>query len=339
MKFSPERIRKIAVFRALQLGDMLCTVPALKALRRAYPSAHITLLGLPWAASFVSRFSHYLDDFIHFPGYVGLPEQSFDASRWSDFVNRMKEENFDLILQMQGDGSVVNEMLTTFFSGQIAGFHRDGCWRDERFFLQYPSHLHEIERHLALMQHLGIPSYGVELEFPIYTTEQQALAALSFPLVPYQYICIHPGSRGVWRQWAPAYFAALADECAQLGFRCILTGTEEEKGITQQVAYLMRTRPIDLSGKTGLGEVAFLIQNAFLLISNCTGVSHIASATRTPSVVISMDGEPHRWGPFDTQLHRTINWLVEPDFEKVKIILYDLISKVGYLKKRQPVST
>lgn len=99
----------------------------------------------------------------------------------------------------------------------------------------------------------------------------------------------------------------------------------------------MRTRPIDLTGKTGLGEIGFLIQNAFLLISNCTGVSYIASATHTRSIVVSMDGEPHRWDPIDIPLHRTINWFAEPDFEKVKITLYDLISKRNDLKRKKTV--
>ncbi len=51
-----------------------------------------------------------------------------------------------------------------------------------------------------------------------------------------------------------------------------------------------------------------------------------------------MDGEPHRWDPLDIQLHRTINWLAEADFEKVKITLYDLISKRNDLKRKKTVS-
>ena len=74
---------------------------------------------------------------------------------------------------------------------------------------------------------------------------------------------------------------------------------------------------IDLTGHTGLGEIGQLIKEADLLISNCTGVSHIAAAVETPSIVISMDGEPERWGPLNKQLHKTIDWTRGNDFDHV----------------------
>ena len=68
-------ITHIAIMRSLPgVGDLLCAVPAWRSLRAALPKAHVTLIGLPWARTFVERFSKYLDNFLEFPGYPGIPE-------------------------------------------------------------------------------------------------------------------------------------------------------------------------------------------------------------------------------------------------------------------------
>jgi ADP-heptose:LPS heptosyltransferase len=91
----------------------------------------------------------------------------------------------------------------------------------------------------------------------------------------------------------------------------------------------MKQPAINLAGKTSLGAIGILIKNAYALISNCTGVSHIAAAFQTPSIVISMDGEPERWGPINKDIHRTINWLAEPDLDRVHVAARRLLQVPG----------
>lgn len=317
--------QKIAVFRALQLGDMLCSIPAIRALRQAYPDAEITLLGLPWAGTFVQRFYRYFDRFIHFPGYPGLPEQEYDESAFRHFLEEMQAEAFDLLLQMQGNGTIVNQLLSTFNAASLAGFHNKESHMDSPLFMEYPEYKHEIERHCALMRHLGIPATNEELEFPLLPQDYNELAQMALPLRTGRYVCIHPGSRGAWRQWPPQYFAILADHCAEKGLDLVITGIAAEKDITREVIKCLHHPAIDLTGRTSLGALGALLKDAFMLVANCTGVSHVAAALHTPSVIISMDGEPYRWASLNKSLHKTIDWTMHPGIGEVMLQLNTLI--------------
>lgn len=314
----PLDIKKIIVFRALQLGDMLCHIPAMRTLRRAYPQAHITLAGLPWAKAFAERFNQYYDDFMWFPGYPGLPEQNVEPVMFALFLDQVQGRNFDLALQMQGNGTIVNAMVELFGAHYTAGFYQPGDYvPNQKYFMSYPDEGSEIERHVRLMEFLGIPSQSMALEFPVTRQDQQDYDNLKLHLLHKEYVCIHPGSRGSWRQWPTAHFAAMADYAVDCGFEAVITGTSNEADIVNDVVNHMQQPAINLAGKTSLGAIAVLIKNAYALISNCTGVSHLAAAFKTPSIVISMDGEPERWGPINKEIHRTINWLEKPDFGKV----------------------
>jgi len=336
MKLPQKEIKKIAVFRALQLGDMLCAIPALRALHHHYPEAEITLLGLPWAQHLSDRFPHYVHQFKHFPGYPGLPEQKVDAKAFTQFLSEVQREHYDLILQMQGNGSIVNPMVELFGGKYTAGFCLpDDYCPDKKSFLTYPTGIHEIERHLALMNHLGIESQGTQLEFPLYKKDYEDFEALNFPVEPQNYVCVHPGSRGAWRQWPPKYFAKLANYCSQQGLTVVLTGTKDELHIVEEVKKNLDEEPVIAAGKTSLGAVGVLIKNAALLISNCTGVSHITAAFETPGIIISMDGEPERWTPLNKELHYSIDWIASPDFNpalnQLKFVLSEMkTQKAGF---------
>ena len=318
MHLPAAQIKKIAIFRTLQLGDMLCIIPAMRALRHACPDAHITLLGLPWAKGFTERFSHYFDGFLHCPGLPGLPEQPFDAKAAAEFFLEFQNLNYDLLLQMQGNGTVINPVMELFGAKLTGGFYTPNDYAPNlSYFMPYPNYGPEPERHLKLMEFLGAPAYGNELEFPLTENDEAEFAQLHLPIVRQQYVCIHPGSRGAWRQWPTEYFAALADYCASQGYQPVITGTKEELPIINEVMDRMDHQAINTAGITTLGAVGVLIKNARALISNCTGVSHMASAFKTPSIVISMDGEPERWAPINKTLHRTIDWTRQPDYQLV----------------------
>jgi ADP-heptose:LPS heptosyltransferase len=327
MKIPATSVKKIGILRALQLGDMLCMIPAARALRQTYPEAEITLIGLPWAESFVKRFGKYFNGFLQFPGYAGLPEQPFDIENYGHFLDQVRDLSFDLLIQMQGNGTIVNEMMKDWGAKNLAGFKLPAMTESSPLFVDYPEGIHEIERHLLLMAHLGILSDDTHLEFPILPSDQDELARLEFPFNKGEYVVIHPGSRGSYRQWPPQYFASAALCCYRHGYQVVITGTSDERKVVQQVTDKLDIPYHDACGQTGLGAVAQIIKDAAFIICNCTGVSHVASATETPGIIISMDGEPWRWGPMNHQQHITINWLQNPDPDFVLTTLNSMIQR------------
>jgi len=219
--------------------------------------------------------------------------------------------------------------LRRFGAKYTAGFYQpDDYAPNLDYFMPYPDKGSEIERHLQLMEFLGIPPQGNTLEFPITRQDVQEYDDLQLP--DKKYVCIHPGSRGAWRQWPTAHFAAMADYAVECGFEAIITGTKDETGIVNEVIHYMKRPAINLAGKTNLGAIGILIKNAYALVSNCTGVSHMAAAFKTPSIVISMDGEPERWGPLNHVLHRTIDWTKTTNVDKVLLALQDLLRMSRY---------
>jgi len=297
----------VAVLRALQLGDLLCAVPCFRALRRAWPAARITLVGLPWAKTFVARFTHYLDGFQEFPGFDGIPERGFDASRMQAFMARASA--FDIAIQLHGNGSVTNRFLPSLRPTLTAGFFPAGqaCPDPDRFIV-YPEDEHEVRRLLKLVRHLGLPSSGEDLEFPLthadYHEANQAMAEGG--LRPGHFACVHVGARDAKRRWALGNFLQVADGLAARGMRIVLTGTSDEAEQTAVLREQLGASCLDLAGKTSLGGLAALLKTARLLISNDTGISHIAAALQVPSVVVFSASDPRRWAPLDTSRHRSL---------------------------------
>lgn len=334
MKKELTDVKKIGVFRALQLGDMLCAIPAIRALRAAFPHARITLIGLPWERDLVERYSDYFDKFLYFPGYPGLPEQPFDEEKFEVFLKNVRKEKFDLLLQMQGNGTIVNPLLMQFNARMVAGFYNEESFVDSPLFMQYPEDQPELRRHLLLMQHLGIKPQGDHLEFPLTKKDEKDYDDLILPVFSKNYVVLHPGSRAVQRRWPPQFFANIADYCIEQGLTVVITGTKDESEITGEVIKCMQHVPIDLTGKTSLGAIAILLKNAFCLVSNCTGVSHLADAFDTPSVIISMDGEANRWAPLNRELHRVIDWTKNPSFENVLLDTHSLFQHLLTVKQQ-----
>src|SRR4051812_25373226 len=101
-------VRKIAVLRAIALGDFIVALPALEALRAAYPDAEISLLARPWTQDFLATRDSPIDRVIVIPPSEGVriePDMHEDPQELDAFFARMRAEKFDLAIQLHGAGN------------------------------------------------------------------------------------------------------------------------------------------------------------------------------------------------------------------------------------------
>ena len=295
----------IAVFRALVLGDLLCAVPALRALRNAYPRARITLVGLPWASAFVDRYSALVDELMVFPGAVGFPEQRETDEGLPAFHRQARERRFDLAVQMHGSGGPANDIVESMGARRCVGFRQPGERPREGDYIDWPDTLAEPLRYLALVRALGIPADDASLSFPLREEDHDEAARLlrAFALDPATAVVVHPGAQWASRRWPLDRFAQVADAVSDMGMKVILTGSAAEATLADAVRQRMRHPAVSLAGRTSLGVLAALIARVPLVIANDTGVSHVAAAVRTPSVIVASGSDTRRWAPLDRARH------------------------------------
>jgi ADP-heptose:LPS heptosyltransferase len=299
---TPLPIKKIAVFRALKLGDFLLAVPALRALRQAFPEAGIDYIGLPWMRDVRPRYGVCIDGFVEFPGYPSLPERAYDPAAIVQFMQKMQETSYDLTLQMHGNGRNANVLVELLGSKNIAGYScHDAFWPNRQWFMTYPEDKHEIHKHLSLLQFLGIDATDTTLEFPLHDNDYAELEEIG-NFKDRQYICMHPGAVSGAR-WPAEYFAKVGDELASQGLEIVITGSREEAALASHVAALMKAPSINIAGRTSLGALGALLCQSRLLVSNDTGVAHMAVAVGRPNVTIFTTANPAIWAALDEKRH------------------------------------
>lgn len=289
---------RIVVLRALPgLGDFLCAVPALRALR-----AHdVTYVGLPQTRALAERFAAYVDRHVESPGWPGLPEVEPDPRRLAALVDDLR--GADLALALHGSGAQSAGFVHALGAGRTGGYVPAGAPRAGDGWLEWVESEHETVRLLCLLEHLGFATDGQHLEFPVTAEEEREAAALDLPA---PYAVLHPGSSLPDRRWPAARFAAAADALARRGLTPCLTGTPAEAGAVAAVAARMRAAHVDLAGRTGVGAMAAVLRDAAVVVTNDTGISHLAAAVRAPSVVVHTVTDPRRWAPLDRTRHRPL---------------------------------
>ncbi|WBB81459.1 glycosyltransferase family 9 protein [Micromonospora sp. WMMD882] len=269
----------ILVLRALGVGDLATAVPALRALRAAYPDRELALAAPGWLTP-LAELVGGIDRVLPTDGLTALD------------VGRPPE----LAVNLHGRGPRSHHLLAATAPGRLLAFrcpaagHRDGPEWDDRE--------HEVRRWCRLLSWHDLPADPGDL----------ALARPAPQRIPVGVTVVHPGTKVPAKRWSPSRFAAVAGRLARRGHRMVVTGSPVERAVAEQVARRAGLPPAAvLAGRTGLAELAALVAHARLVISGDTGVAHLATGYGTPSVVLFGPVPPARWGPpADRPRHRAL---------------------------------
>jgi ADP-heptose:LPS heptosyltransferase/uncharacterized protein YjbJ (UPF0337 family) len=258
---------RLVAYRALGLGDLLTGVPALRALRDAFPQ-HELLLAAPAAlaplAALTGAVDGVLDTAPFAPPAIDEP---------------------DVAVNLHGRGPESHRALLAVRPRRLIAFAApavpwDGpAWRADE---------HEVERWCRLLEESGIPADPSRLDLPPPPAPAIAPGAT----------VIHPGAASGARRWPADRWGAVARAERAAGRRVVVTGSAAERDLAASVAAAGGIGEGDvLAGRTGLLELAAVVARAGRVLCGDTGVAHLATAFGVPSVLLFGPTPPAQWGP------------------------------------------
>jgi lipopolysaccharide heptosyltransferase II len=274
---SPDKIRHILYLRHDRIGDMVQSTAALKALRRGYPHARITVLASE-RNSAVLQHNPSVDEILI---YKGLRQ----------FIRETRPRNYDLII----DPFLTHELRQALMTYLAAGRYRIGfevAGREAFFNLKGPRPLRPrrmVDHLLELIENVGVNTDGCVPE--VFVTErerQRAAKSLAYSKGGGQekgfIVALHPGAYYPSQRWPAPRFGALARMIVeQSKSRVILLGSPEEESLVEEVKKNAGEGAEVFPGLTLSGLIALLSQSD-LFVGNNSGPLHIASALKVPTV-------------------------------------------------------
>ncbi len=298
---------KILLVKLSSIGDVVHSLPIVKALRAHYPTARITWVVKPFCREIVEG-NPYLDEVLIFErGKRGDWKHAAGALRdFQRLIREIRARKFDLVVDLQG---LFYTGLITYLTGSPLRLGFANAREFSHLFynrkVKVPSvNLHAVDRYMLMAKELGIVADSQD--FTIRISDQDRRFVSEFlknentgsgadgPL-----IAMNPSARWVTKQWNVEKFAELADAlCDQWGARIVLIGSHEDVVLVDQVRSMMRNKAIGAAGKTNLKQLVALLEVTDLLITNDTGPMHIASSVRTPTVAVFGPTDPRRTGPY-----------------------------------------
>lgn len=295
MRIERESVRSILVIKLRAIGDVLLSTIVLRNLRAAFPGARIVFLTEPPARDVVARHPDVDEVIVH-------DRAALTGLR---LIRAVRRRRFDLVIDLFGNP---RSALVTRLSGarfRVGYRFRLRSYAYTVVVTPRGDRVHNTQFNLDALEAMEVAIVDRNLYFPVAPEEErfatQALAEAGTGLR----IAVNAGGGWYTKRWGLERFAALADRLVDaFGVRIILPWGPGQLGDAERLRSLMR-REVVVLPPTTLGELAAVLRQVSLMITNDSGPMHIAAAVGTPVLGIYGPTDPGLQGPYGPR-HRVV---------------------------------
>lgn len=283
--------KKIVFFKPGAIGDLLHTLPSLRALKKIFPASQITIVVSPGQEMLLE--GTHLADRVRIFDKVRMKNHAAD---FSAFALQLRRERYDLFVDMQP--SVRSRILRV-----LSGARKSLVYRKQKQGNPGEQRVHAAENFLQTLSPLGIHGPAGTIDLPVRreaaATADMFLAEKGISgVTPVIALNCSVGAARPSRNWFPERFSGLADRLIrETGSAIIFIGGREDRDLVKTVLSGMREKAISAAGEFSLAETAAVLARCRCLVSSDTGPLHLATAVGTPVVGLYGSTDPLRTGP------------------------------------------
>jgi lipopolysaccharide heptosyltransferase II len=289
------RVQNILVIKISAVGDVILSVPSLKAIRSRFPNAVIKVLVGVQSREVLDR-CPYINDLI----VCDLKVRHKGISGILRLGQELRKSSFDIVIDLQNNRS--SHILAGLSLASSRYGYDNGKWSFllNRSIKDDAPYLDPIEHQFRTLKLAGIKPQDRTLElWPSEADEKNIGKFLEDNWVkPDQGLMginVRASSRWGTKNWPPSFIAELCDRLAKrANTRVVLTGAKSDVEIAMNIARLARSKPIIAAGKTTINELASLMKRFKVYLTPDSAPMHIATSANIPFIALFGPTDPSR---------------------------------------------
>jgi len=307
--FNAESVRRILVVKVDHIGDCLTAVPTVRRLKRAFPSASITVLAARGTIP-IWKAEASVDSIVNFDVFharSGLGTLKVKPDELLNLGKTLRGMRFDLALDLRRQPDT-RHLLPVSGARIVAGFDHQGRFPWLDVALEWDEdvplrakHCHVTTDLNALVDRIVSASSPSEPSTSPGTSRLKLGAIAKRRLFAKPLVCVHPGAGSEMRQWPLVRFSELIEGLLGRGqVNVAIIGGADDADLVRQVLHRTGKRHgvFNLAGKLALSELPALLSRAALFVGNDSGPKHMAAGLGIPTVGIhSGVVDAHEWAP------------------------------------------